>query len=101
MVDSPAAAVTGIAMPEPDQAILARRDSIVAGLRGLLSDEQVIESDDERRAYETDAFTAYRQLPLAVVLPTSTEQVAAVLAYLHRERVPVVPRGAGTSLAGG
>lgn len=96
-----AQSVTGIPMPMGDPAILARRAEIIAGLRAILPGEQVIESEDERRAYETDAFTAYRQLPLAVCLPTSTEEVAAVLAYLNRERVPVIPRGAGTSLAGG
>jgi len=63
--------------------------------------EGVIVSEDERRAFETDALTAYRRMPLAVVLPSTTEQVATVLAFCDREGVPVVPRGAGTSLAGG
>jgi glycolate oxidase len=93
--------MTGIAMPAPDPAILARRDEIVAGLRRLVPGEGVISSEDERRAFETDALTAYRRMPLAVVLPSTTEQVAAVLAFCNREGVPVVPRGAGTSLAGG
>jgi glycolate oxidase len=61
----------------------------------------VIEAQDERRAFETDALTAYRRLPLAVVLPASTEEVAAAMAFCHREGVKVVPRGAGTSLSGG
>ena len=90
-----------IAFPPPDPAILARRDEIVAGLAALLPANCVIASEDERRAYETDALTAYRRQPLAVVLPRSTEEVSAVLAYLHREGVKVVPRGAGTSLSGG
>jgi glycolate oxidase len=90
-----------IAFPVPDSGILARRDKIVAGLRRLLPADSVIDSADERRAFETDALTAYRRLPLAVVLPRSTEEVAAVMAYLHGEGVPVIPRGAGTSLSGG
>ena len=66
-----------IAFPLPDAAILARRDSIVAALRALLPTECVIESEEERRAFETDALTAYRKMPLAVVLPRSTAEVAA------------------------
>ncbi|HYI03570.1 MAG TPA: FAD-linked oxidase C-terminal domain-containing protein, partial [Reyranella sp.] len=100
-MSEPMVSTTGIPMPLPDPAILRRRDAIVIGLKALLPEDCVIDSEDERRAYETDAFTAYRELPLVVVLPETTEQVAAVLRYLGRERVPVIPRGAGTSLAGG
>ncbi|MFD1703108.1 FAD-linked oxidase C-terminal domain-containing protein [Methylopila henanensis] len=93
--------MTGIALPAPDPAILARRDQIIAGLKALVPGEGVITSEEERRAFETDALTAYRRMPLAVVLPSTTEQTAAVLAFLEAEGVPVIPRGAGTSLAGG
>jgi glycolate oxidase len=58
-------------------------------------------TEDERRAFETDALTAYRKMPLAVVLPSTTEEVSAVLKFCHANGVKVVPRGAGTSLAGG
>jgi glycolate oxidase len=88
-------------MPAPDPAILSKRARILDGLSALLPGERVIDTEDERRAYETDAFTAYRQVPLAVVLPETTEEVAAVLRFLNAQGVPVVPRGAGTSLAGG
>jgi glycolate oxidase len=90
-----------IAFPLPDAAILARRDSIVAALRALLPAECVIESEEERRAFETDALTAYRKMPLAVALPRSTQEVAAVMRYCHEAGVKVVARGAGTSLSGG
>ncbi|MCZ8186785.1 MAG: FAD-binding protein [Beijerinckiaceae bacterium] len=90
-----------IAFPTPQAGILARRESILAGLAALLPPECLITSEDERRAYETDAFTAYRRVPMAVALPRNTAEVSAVLAYCHAEGVPVVPRGAGTSLAGG
>ena len=94
--------MTGIAFPAPDPAILARKPAIVAGLRRLVAaPDAVIDDPVELAPYETDAFTAYRRLPLAVVLPGSTEEVSRVLAYLAREGVPVVPRGAGTSLSGG
>ena len=86
---------------EPKAGILARKDAIVAGLRKLLPIDAVISEPLRLKPYETDGLPAFRQVPLAVVLPSTTEQVAAVLAYLHREGVRIVPRGAGTSLSGG
>ncbi len=91
----------GIAFPTPDADILARREAIVAGLARLLPPGGLVTSEDERRAFETDAFTAYRRMPLAVALPSSTEEAAAVMRFCHENSVKVVPRGAGTSLAGG
>ena len=88
-------------MPVPDQSVLERKASIVARLEQLLPGEAVISDPNETRAYECDALTAYRCQPLAVVLPGTTEEVAACLKICHEEGVPVVPRGAGTSLAGG
>ncbi|MBK9083692.1 MAG: FAD-binding protein [Rhizobiales bacterium] len=93
--------MTEIAFPAPDPRIMGRRDAILAGLAALLPAECLVTSEDERRAYETDALTAYRRMPLAVCLPRSTEEVAAVLRFCHAEGVKVVARGAGTSLAGG
>ncbi|MCR8549066.1 FAD-binding protein [Salipiger sp. P9] len=88
-------------MPEPDARVLSRKAQIVARLRGVLPADAVIEDAMETRAYECDALTAYRCPPLCAVLPSSTEEVAAVLTICHEEGVPVVPRGSGTSLAGG
>ncbi|WP_237476971.1 FAD-binding oxidoreductase [Lichenibacterium dinghuense] len=93
--------MSAIAFPAPDPSIVARRAEIVAGLAALLPPECLVDSEDERRAFETDGLTAYRQVPLAVVLPRSTAEVSAVMRYLHREGVKVIPRGAGTSLCGG
>jgi glycolate oxidase len=90
-----------IAFPPPDEAILARRETIIAALNEILPAECVITSEDERRAFETDALTAYRKMPLAVVLPRSTAEVAAVMRYCHQAGVKIVARGAGTSLSGG
>ena len=90
-----------IRFPDPDPEILARREDIIAGLRPLLAPEALVTSEDERRAFETDGLTAYRQMPLAVALPSTTGEVAAVMAYCHAQGVKVVARGAGTSLAGG
>ena len=88
-------------MPLFDDAVLARRAEIVAALKRIVPGEGVIASEQEMRPYESDGLTAYRQLPMVVVLPETTAQVAAVLGYCHREGIKVVPRGAGTSLSGG
>jgi glycolate dehydrogenase FAD-linked subunit len=88
-------------MPTPDAAVLQRRVEIIEALRQIVPGEGVIVSEPERRAYESDGLTAYRQLPLVVVLPSRVEEVAAVLRYCREIGVKVVPRGAGTSLSGG
>ena len=90
-----------VAMPQSDDAVLARRTEIVAALRRIVPGEGVIDAEAAMRPFESDGLTAYRQLPMVVVLPEITEQVAAVLGYCHRETIKVVPRGAGTSLSGG
>jgi glycolate oxidase len=90
-----------IRLPEPKADVLARRDEIVAGLRALLPHDQLIGEPIRLKPYETDGLSAYRQPPLAVALPDTTEQVAAILRYCHQNGVRVVPRGAGTSLSGG
>jgi glycolate oxidase len=90
-----------IRQPEPKADVLARRDQIVAGLRALLPDSAVIADTLRLKPYETDGLSAYRQPPMAVVLPETTEEVAAVLRLCHAEGVRVIPRGAGTSLSGG
>ena len=88
-------------MPEPDQAVLARRAEIVRALSAIVPGEGVIAAEREMRPYESDGLTAYRQLPFVVVLPETTAQVARVLCYCHENSIRVVPRGAGTSLSGG
>ncbi|MCI5086909.1 MAG: FAD-binding protein [Rhodovulum sp.] len=88
-------------MPAPDQMVIGRKDRIVARLQEVLPRDAVIHDVMETRAYECDALTAYKCPPLCAVLPETTEEVAAVLRICHQENVPVVPRGAGTSLAGG
>ena len=88
-------------MPEPDAGIIARRAQILSALSAMVSHEGVIFDEDELRAYECDGLSAYRQLPMIVVLPETTQQVSAILKYCYAEGVKVVPRGAGTSLSGG
>ena len=93
--------MTGLVMPEPDRSVIARRAEIARDLRGIVPGEGVIDDAEACRAYETDGLTAYKQLPLLVVLPETVAQVAEILRYCRREGIKVVPRGAGTSLSGG
>ena len=88
-------------MPAPDQAILDRLPQLIAGLEAIVPGEGVIVDRDALRAYECDGLTAYRQLPMLVVLPETTEQVSQILRLCTELAVKVVPRGAGTSLSGG
>ncbi len=90
-----------LSMPNPDQAVLQRRGEILKQLKKAAPNAILIADAEGRRTFETDALTAYRCLPLAVVLPDSTEEVSAILDFCHENWIKVVPRGAGTSLAGG
>ena len=91
---------SNLKLPLPDGAIIARRAEIVAALCRLLPDG-VVSEPAGLAAYDGDALSAYRQTPLVCLLPKTKEHVAAVLRFAHREGIPVVPRGAGTSLSGG
>jgi len=88
-------------MPAPDASVIARKDAIAAALSAIVPGEGVIVDETALRPYESDGLTAYRQSPLIVVLPETTEQVSRVLRYCHDNGIKVVPRGAGTSLSGG
>ena len=90
-----------LALPEPDAAILRKRGEIVRHLGKLLPGAVLIADREGRSTFETDALTAYRCLPLAVVLPGSTEEVAKLLRFCRERKIKVVARGAGTSLCGG
>ncbi len=90
-----------IKMPLPDVSILERKEQLISGLKSVIDSENVITDPLETIVYECDALTAYRCPPLAVTLPQTTEEVAAILKYCHHNNLPVIPRGAGTSLAGG
>ncbi len=90
-----------VAMPLPDEGVMARRAEIAAALRRILPVANVIDAAPALRAYESDGLAAYRQPPLVVALPETTEQVSEVLRYAHANGIKIVPRGAGTSLSGG
>ncbi len=88
-------------MPEPDAKVLARRDDLITTLRQIVPGEGVIADDAGMRVYESDGLPAYRQIPMAVVLPDTVAQISAILRLCDEWGVKVVPRGAGTSLSGG
>ncbi len=90
-----------LTMPVPDDEVIRKRAAIAAALRRIVPGEGVVETPVEMRAFETDGLTAYRQMPLVVVLPETTAQVSDVLRYAYENGIKVVPRGAGTSLSGG
>src|ERR1700682_589825 len=90
-----------LVMPDLDRGVLNRRAEIAAALRRIVPGEGVIDSASEMRPYESDGLTAYRQPPMLVVLPETTEQVSRILRYCHAEGIKVVPRGAAPSLSGG
>ena len=88
-------------MPTPNPAILAKKPRLVERLLRVLPQDAVIHLEAETRAYECDALTAYRCPPMVAVLPSTTQEVSDILHICHEMGVPVVPRGSGTSLAGG
>jgi glycolate oxidase len=88
-------------MPKADSMIVARKQAIVQALARTASQGTVVSGDNGLRAFETDAFTAYRAVPLAAVLPKSTAEVSRILKFCNENSIKVVARGAGTSLCGG
>ncbi len=90
-------------MTRANAATVAKTDkpSLVAALRAFLPREAVLHHDDELRPYECDGLSAYRAVPLMVVLPETTDQVQRILRLCSERKIPVVARGAGTGLSGG
>ena len=88
-------------MPKSDMETLSRRDEIARALSLIVPGEGVITDPDSLRIYDCDGLTAYRQPPMLVVLPQTTEQVSQILRYCALNKIKIVARGAGTSLSGG
>ena len=93
--------MSNLAMPKVDRKLISKKVDIVADLKKIIKAENVLDHEDETRPFETDALTAYKQKPFAVVFPENTKEVSKILAYCNQERIKVVPRGAGTGLSGG
>ena len=75
--------------------------ALIGALHSLLPRESVLVDAEDLRPFECDGLSVYRQLPIAVVLPETIEQVQAIMRLCHAHQVPVVARGAGTGLSGG
>lgn len=95
------AAAHGDAQAAAEHERRERQQAVVAALSAVLPAHALLWRREDTTPYECDGLTAYREQPLAVALPETEEQVAAVLRTCHRLRVPVVARGAGTGLSGG
>jgi glycolate oxidase len=89
-----------VELPQPNADIVAHGADIVSALRELVPDG-VVGDAAGLAAFDGDALTAYRQRPLVCVLPRSKDEVSAVVAFASAHNIPLVPRGAGTSLSGG
>jgi glycolate oxidase len=88
-------------MPVPNEDVLSKKQELVRRFQAVLPQSAVIHEPRETHAYECDALTAYRCAPMLVLLPSTTREVSEILKICHASSVPVVPRGSGTSLAGG
>src|SRR5438045_8694064 len=73
---------------------------LLSRLRSIVGEDAVISAPQELLVYECDAYTLEKHLPTVVVLPRTTEQVAAIVKLCAEEKIPIIPRGAGTSLSG-
>ncbi len=93
--------MTKLAMPRVDRRLLSKKNDVIKSLKKIIKAENIIDHEDQTRPFETDALSAYKQKPLAVVFPENTKEVSKVLEYCNQERIKVVPRGAGTGLSGG
>ena len=90
-----------LVLPKIDKSIIEKKEYIFNKLRKLINTENVLSHADEIKPYETDALTAYKQTPLAVVMPENTDEVSRILKFCSNENIKVIPRGAGTGLSGG
>ena len=88
-------------MPRIDRKLFSEKKSIIENLKKIIKAENVLDHEDQTRPFETDALSAYKQKPLAVVFPENTKEVSEILTYCNQAKIKVVPRGAGTGLSGG
>ena len=92
--------MTTLKMPKVDRKILKDKEKIVKDICYFTKRKNILSEPEELKPYETDGLTAYKQTPMLVVLPETTQEVSKILSYCNRRKIKVVPRGAGTGLAG-
>ena len=90
-----------LTLPKLNKFTISNRLEIINKLKKIINPENVLSENEEMKPYETDALSAYKQMPLAVILPENTQEVSAILKYCNKENIKVIPRGAGTGLSGG
>ena len=90
-----------LALPKLNRFTISNRLKIISKLKKIINPEHVLAENEEIKPYETDALSAYKQMPLVVVLPKNTKEVSEILKYCNKENIKVIPRGAGTGLSGG
>ena len=93
--------MTNLLMPKIDRKVILKKNIIVKNLKKIVNPEHVLDHKDELKPFETDGLSAYKQKPLIVVFPKNTDEVSKILSYCNKEKIKVVPRGAGTGLSGG
>ena len=93
--------MTELALPQIDRTTVSKKSLIVSQLKKFTNEENVLSENEEIKPYETDGLAAYKQTPLAVVLPENTKEVSEILKFCNEENIKVIPRGAGTGLSGG
>ena len=92
--------MTTLKMPRVDRQVLKNKDKIIKDISDFTDTKNILAEREELKPYETDGLTAYKQTPMFVVLPETTEEVSKILSYCNKNKIKVVPRGAGTGLAG-
>ena len=90
--------MTKLAMPKIDRKLISKKEEITANLKKIIKAENILDHEDQIRPFETDALTAYREMPMVVVLPETVEEVSKILRFCNENKIKVVPRGAGTGL---
>jgi len=93
--------MTNLVMPKLDRKLISKKENIVNSLKKIINPENVLDHEDELKPFETDGLSAYKQKPLIVVFPENTQEVSKILTFCNKEKIKVIPRGAGTGLSGG
>ena len=92
--------MSSLKMPKVDRQTLKNKSKIVDDISAFTKKVNILSESEELKPYETDGLAAYKQTPMLVVLPESTNEVSKILSYCNKNKIKVVPRGAGTGLAG-
>ena len=93
--------MSNLVLPKIDRSTIKKKEFILGKLKKFTNAENILSHQSEIKPYETDGLAAYKQTPLAVVLPENTEEVSKILKFCNDENIKIIPRGAGTGLSGG